>query len=190
MDEKRSSLSNVSTLALLGMMTALVFVSNFLRITMPITIGGTTSFTLANIMCCLSGLLLGPLGGLASGVGSALYDFTNPLYAPEFWITFLTKGAMGLAAGLVMGGRRFSPRYGRALAAAAVGCLVYYALYFFKCYAYDGLLIGGLQPAVAAGILPLKVPASIFNSAVAIIVSPPLCLALRKALGRSRVELP
>ena len=50
---------NVNKLTMLGMMTALVFVSNYLRITMPIAIGGRTSFTLANIMCCLSGLLLG-----------------------------------------------------------------------------------------------------------------------------------
>lgn len=49
---------NVNKLTMLGMMTALVFVSNYLRITMPIAIGGRTSFTLANIMCCLSGLLL------------------------------------------------------------------------------------------------------------------------------------
>ena len=46
---------NVNKLTMLGMMTALVFVSNYLRITMPIAIGGRTSFTLANIMCCLSG---------------------------------------------------------------------------------------------------------------------------------------
>lgn len=45
---------NVNKLTMLGMMTALVFVSNYLRITMPIAIGGRTSFTLANIMCCLS----------------------------------------------------------------------------------------------------------------------------------------
>ena len=44
-------------------------------------------------------MLLGPLGGLASGLGSALYDLTNPIFAPECWLTFLTKGAMGLAAG-------------------------------------------------------------------------------------------
>ena len=42
---------NVTKLTMLGMMTALVFVSNYLRITMPIAIGGRTSFTLANIMC-------------------------------------------------------------------------------------------------------------------------------------------
>ena len=46
---------NVNKLTMLGMMTALVFVSNYLRITMPIAIGGRTSFTLANILCCLSG---------------------------------------------------------------------------------------------------------------------------------------
>ena len=36
---------NVNKLTMLGMMTALVFVSNYLRITMPIAIGGRTSFT-------------------------------------------------------------------------------------------------------------------------------------------------
>ena len=55
---KNRRMSAVS-LAVLGMMTALVFVSNYLRIILPIAIGGKTSFTLANIMCCLSGLLLG-----------------------------------------------------------------------------------------------------------------------------------
>lgn len=97
---------NVNKLTMLGMMTALVFVSNYLRITMPIAIGGRTSFTLANIMCCLSGLLLGPVGGFASGLGSAIYDLTNPAYAPECWITFLTKGVMGMVAGLAMKDRR------------------------------------------------------------------------------------
>ena len=34
---------NVNKLTMLGMMTALVFVSNYLRITMPIAIGGRPS---------------------------------------------------------------------------------------------------------------------------------------------------
>ena len=89
-------------LAVLAMMAALVFVSNYLRITIPINIGGNTSFTLANIMCCLSGLLLGPVGALAFGLGSMLFDLTDPRFVSECWITFLTKGAMGLGAGLVM----------------------------------------------------------------------------------------
>ena len=49
----------VLRLAVLAMMTALVFVSNYFRIIVPLSTG-QTAFTLANILCCLSGLLLGP----------------------------------------------------------------------------------------------------------------------------------
>ncbi|MCQ2447624.1 MAG: ECF transporter S component [Oscillibacter sp.] len=185
----KQSHSKTLSLAMLGMMTALVFVSNYLRVTMPIAIGGKTSFTLANIMCCLSGLLFGPVGGLASGLGSALYDLTNPAYAAECWITFLTKGAMGLMAGVMMRKFRQEPTYPRCLLGAVVGCVTYYILYFFKCFAYDGLLVEGLTAAVAVGILPLKVPASIFNAAVAIIAAPPLCLAIHKALQKAHISL-
>ena len=180
---------NVNKLTALGMMCALVFVSNYLRITMPIAIGGRTSFTLANIMCCLSGLLLGPIGGVASGLGSALYDLTNPAYAAECWITFITKGIMGMAAGFAMKDRA-TPGYGRCTAAAALGCRAYYILYFFKSFAYDGLLIGGLAASTAAAALVLKIPASIFNGTVAIVLAPPLCLALRKALHQADIQLP
>ena len=145
---------SINKLTALGMMTALVFVSNYLRITMPIAIGGRTSFTLANIMCCLSGLLLGPVGGLASGLGSALYDLTNPAFAAECWITFITKGVMGMVAGLAMKDR-VTPKYGRCTVAAALGCLAYYILYFFKSFAYDGLLLGGLTASVAGAALVL-----------------------------------
>ena len=185
----KQSHSKVLSLAMLGMMTALVFVSNYLRVTMPIAIGGKTSFTLANIMCCLSGLLFGPIGGLASGLGSALYDLTNPLLAPECWITFITKGVMGLVAGLAMNKHRENPVYPRCLMGAVAGCVAYYILYFFKCVAYDGILLEGLPLSVALGILPLKVPASVFNAAVAIIAAPPLCLAIHKALQKAHISL-
>ena len=179
-------------LVLLGMMAALVFASNYARITMPIAIGGKTSFTLANIVCCLSGLILGPVGGLASGLGSALYDLTNPLFAVECWITFLTKGAMGLVAGLAVKGSlsRGELTYGRSLLGAACGCAAYYVLYFTKCFLYDGILLEGLQPMVALGILPLKLPASIFNAAVALVAAPPLALAIRRALRNSGLSVP
>lgn len=183
---KREKIFKLTTLA---MMTALVFVSNYLRVIMPISIGGKTSFTLANIMCCLSGLLFGPVGGVASGLGSALYDLTNPAYAAECWITLITKGIMGMTVGLAITHRE-EPRYGRCTVASALGCAVYYVLYFFKCFAYDGLLMEHLTPAVAVGILPLKLPASIFNAAVAVILAPPLCVALHHALKRAHIQLP
>lgn len=176
-------------LAFLGMMTALVFVSNYLRIVMPVPVGGVPSFTLANIVCVLSGLLLGPVGGLASGLGSALYDLTNPLWASESWITFLTKGAMGLMAGVVVAlGRRkeaSDASYSRYLTAAVVGCLSYYILYFLKDYYYNGILLGGLTPGAALLTLPALIPPSLFNGGIAIVVAPPLALAIRNGLRRS-----
>ena len=175
------------TLALVGVMAAFVFASNYARIIMPIAIGGRTSFTLANIVCCMSGLVLGPIGGLASGLGSALYDLTNPLYAAECWITFINKGMMGLCAGVVVSGalKRDQLTYVRALLGAVAGCVAYYILYFTKSIFYDGMLLEGLTLTVAVGILPLKMPSSLFNSSVAIIGAPPLTLAVRAALKKS-----
>ena len=150
---------NPHRLAVLAMMTAVVFAVNFPRIIIPLPTG-ETSFTLANIACVLSGMLLGPLGGLASGLGSALYDLTNPIFAPECWLTFLTKGAMGLAAGLVFRTpeQRETASYRRCLASSLVGCLTYYLLYFSKSLFYDNMLVGGLPFAAAALLLPLKIP--------------------------------
>ncbi len=87
-----------------AMMTAIVFVGNFLRVTMPVPLGGVTSFTLANILCALSGILLGPLHGfLAAGLGSFFFDLTG-IWAKEALITLCTKGMYGLVAGLVLYG--------------------------------------------------------------------------------------
>lgn len=174
-------------LALLGMMTAVVFAGNYARVTMPLAIAGQTSFTLANILCCLSGLILGPLGALASGLGSALYDLFDPRFASECWITFINKGAMGLATGLAaqQALARDELTYRRATVASVLGCIAYYILYFLKSFFYSGLLIQRLEPAVAAAVLPLKIPASLFNASVAILAAPPLALAIREALKRS-----
>ncbi len=177
-------------LALLGMMAALVFAGNYARIVLPLSIGSQTSFTLANIFCCLSGLILGPLGGLAAGVGSLLYDLTDPRFVSDCWITFLTKGAMGLTTGLVVSGSLKEDRltYGRALVGTAVGCVAYYILYFAKTFFYTGLLKQGL-PAPGAWLLVIeKIPASVFNAAVALVAAPPLVLAVIAALKRSNLD--
>lgn len=178
-------------LAYLGLLTALVFASNYARIVMPIQIGGTTAFTLANIVCCLSGLLLGPAGGLASGLGSALYDLTNPAYAAECWITFLTKGAMGLVAGAVAFRllKREGSRYGKYLAGAVMGCVAYYILYFFKTFLIAGLFAEEGSALLGLAAIVGKIPASVFNAAVAIVAAPPLTLALTRALEKSGLRL-
>lgn len=176
----------VRKLVTAGLMAALVFLGSMLRITLPVNVG-TTSFHLGNLMCALSGMTLGPVaGGLASGIGSLLYDWINPLYVAESWITLLTKGAYGLAVGLVAwsGGRGKPLSYFRGTAAAATGAVVYAALYLFKAFAWDGLFLGGLQAAPAAAAVVTKLPATAFNAVVAIVLAPPLFFSIGKSMGR------
>lgn len=183
-------------LCLCGMMTAVCFAGNYARIQIPMSIGGTSAFTLGNITGVLSGLLLGPVGGLASGLGAALYDCTNPAYVMEAPLTFLTKGAMGLVAGWVAS-RGASHRkklnqnsaYRWYLLAAILGALTYYVLYFVKVFFYNGIFIENLEPAAALLLLPTKIPTSVVNGVLAAVVAPSLALAIRKALDRSGMEL-
>ena len=88
-------------IAMAGLLAALTAVGSGLRIVIPVSIGGNSAFHLGNIFCALSGILLGPgLGGLAAGIGSAIYDMTNPIYISECWLTFLMKGAYAVAVGM------------------------------------------------------------------------------------------
>ena len=173
-----------------ALMAALTVAGSAIRVTMPIDIAGTTSFHLGNIMCALSGLLLGPwYGGLAAGLGSAIYDIMNPLYISECWITFLTKGAYGLVAGLIAYAGTKSWGYRKAVLASLGGAVTYAILYLAKSYFYSGLLIKGLTSDAALLTVYSKLPATIFNAVVAIIFAPILGIAIRKALDANHIEI-
>lgn len=177
-------------IVLAALMAALTIVGSAIRITMPIDIAGTTSFHLGNIMCALSGILLGPwLGGLAAGLGSFLYDMTNPLYVSEAWITFLTKGAYGLFPGLVMLLWKDNWGYLKAGIAAASGALVYAAAYLAKTYYWSGIFKKGLTPDAAMLTVFSKIPATTFNAVVAILFAPILAVAIHKALEKNHLTL-
>ena len=183
-------------IVLTALLAALTVAGSAIRVTMPLDIAGTSSFHLGNIMCAMAGVLLGPLyGGLAAGLGSAIYDMLNPLYISECWITFITKGAYGLVAGLIAwrvkkgwtASIRFS--YLWALLATVGGALTYAALYLAKSYFYSGLLIHGLTPDAALLTVIGKLPATTFNAAVAIIGAPLLAMAVEKALEKAHLRL-
>lgn len=187
--EKKQAIST-KRIVLAALMAALTVAGSALRITLPLEIAGTTSFHLGNIMCALSGILLGPgLGGLAAGLGSALYDMMNPLYISEAWITFLFKGAYGLVPGLII---RFGKKpwgYFKATVAALGGALTYAALYLAKSFFYNGMFLSGLTPAAAMVTVGTKIPATIFNAVVAIIFAPFLAMSIRTALEKNRLNL-
>ena len=184
---KQHTTISTKRLVVAALMAALTVVGSAIRITVPADIVGTSSFHLGNIMCALSGILLGPwLGGAAAGIGSAIYDMTNPLYISECWITFLMKGAYGVAAGLVAG-KHWG--YGKAMAGTVAGALTYAVLYLAKSFFYSGMLLHGLTADAAMLNVIGKLPATTFNAVVAIICAPLLAITIRKALEKNHLTL-
>ena len=174
-----------------AMMAAIVFVGNFLRVTMPVPLGGVTSFTLANILCALSGILLGPwYGFFAAGVGSYFYDFTNPDYAMEAPITLLTKGMYGLIAGLVLHYlfKNAKEKYAPQLIASACAAVGYMAAYLVKNYFYNAAIQELTEPVQRWALVVSKLPATVVNGVIAIIFAPILGVALMKALRAAHLD--
>ena len=174
-----------------ALMAALTVIGSYIRVVMPVSIGGTTAFHLGNIFCALSGILLGPwLGGFAAGMGSFLYDILfYPAYADEAWITFLTKGAYGLVTGLIAIIGKKDCSYFKSILATAAGAITYAALYLFKSYYYGGILKQGLTAAAAWLVVIEKIPATVFNAVVALIFAPILAMAITKALKKNRLSM-
>lgn len=186
--EKKQPIST-KRIVLAALMAALTVVGSALRITIPIDIGGNTSFHLGNIMCALSGILLGPgLGGLAAGLGSAIYDMTNPMYISEAWLTFLMKGVYGLVPGLIM--LLWKKNWGciKAAIATAGGAVTYAVLYLLKSY-YKNVWVKFMTHEAAMIGVAGKLPATIFNAVVAVIFAPILAVAIRKALEKNHLTL-
>lgn len=183
-------------LVIAALLAALTVAGSAIRIKVPADVVGTSAFHLGNIMCALSGILLGPWwGGVAAGLGSAIYDMLDPIYISECWITFITKGAYGLAAGLVAwSGRKMwsyhlSRSYLKALLATVTGAITYAVLYLSKTYFYSGMLINGLTSEAAFINVIAKIPATTFNAAVAIIGAPLLAIAISRTLEKAHLSL-
>lgn len=179
--ERKISLRQI---VLIGLMSALVLIFSGFRIYIPLPVDHA-AIQFGNIMCVLSGLLLGPIGGLASAIGSALYDLFNPAYAPEAWITFLTKFFIGFLTGLIAHWHgRGAARRGWNLAGAAVGSVTYVVLYLGK-----SLIMGKYVFSLAAGspmmlyIVP-KAATSLVNAVIAVAVAVPLWELVRLPLDR------
>lgn len=183
-------------IVLTALLAALTVAGSALRITMPLSIAGTTSFHLGNIMCSLAGVLLGPwFGGLAAGIGSTIYDMMNPLYISKCWITLITKGIYGMVVGLIAwSGKKPWQASGKAsyvklYIGAIAGALSYGVLYLCKGFFYDGLLLSGLTAQAAMINVAAKLPATIFNAVIAVICAPVLSIAVSKALKKARLTL-
>ena len=164
-----------------GVMAAMVYVVTLFRFPL---LGSKVHF--ANAVCLLCGMLLGPVqGGVAAGLGSALFDGTTGYDAIQTVITFVSKFAMAFVCGVIVhGGKKSKGRLDRTVLASIAGALTYVALYMLKTYVYERFVHG--HPLNATLIaMGGKLPASLINAAAAVAAAPIFYHAALPALRAS-----
>lgn len=177
MQNNRFSVFNITFIA---MMAAMVYVVTLFRFPL---LGSKVHF--ANAVCLLSGILLGPLqGGLAAGIGSALYDAVAGYDVANVLITLVSKFAMAWVCGLLVHGHRRPHRFDRTVLACVCGALTYVALYMLKTYVYNRFVYGYPLDTVGATMLSKLIP-SLINAAVAVVAAPLFYHAVLPALKSS-----
>lgn len=182
--EKNKKKITVREITTVGLMAAMVFVASELSIPIPTAIGNTR-IHLGNVMCLLSGFLLGPVGGgLSAGIGSAFFDLVNPAYVTSAPFTFVFKFLMAWVCGILY---RAWKNKGKTVLFSAVagtaGAVTYVILYlaksFFESYLFLQMPLEGVLVSLVQ-----KGSVSLVNGIIAVIVSVPLSMAIRPVLGR------
>ena len=177
-------------LVITALLVALVFRGSKIEVGLPLRVGRYSRCHLRNIMCALSGILLGPWwGGLSAGLGAALYDCTNVLYITEAPITFVTKGLYGVIAGAVfVAVFRRKATYPAMAVSTVCAAVSYIIIYLAKTFFYNSMLLEGMSASAAWVATVLKVPSSLFNGGVAIVLAPLLAFAVLRALRMAHLD--
>lgn len=151
----------VKNLTLMALFTALVVIGS------RIYVGAHDSFRfhLGNSMCLLAAFMMPPLhAGIASGVGSMLFDVLFYTSGPACIVTLITKFVMGYVAGIVFDKTK------NTIFAGTIGEIAYIILYALKTY-IERRYIMSLATEVVMPLLATKVGASVVNAIAAIVVS-------------------
>lgn len=169
---------NTRKLTVVALFAALVFVfSAFFQIPIA-TPMGQTRFHLGNALCLMAGILMTPLyGGLASGVGSVIFDLTNPLYFASAPFTFINKFMMGYVAGLYY--HKAKEKNKKTMAIAGIlGQLTYIVLYLGKSFIQSRYFMGLSLEATMTEIVQ-KGSVSLFNGVISVIFAVILASVLK-----------
>ena len=168
-------------LVYMALFAALVYIfSRFFQIPI-VTPLGQTRFHLGNVFCLLGGLLLGPVYGGISGVGSALFDLFDPVYFTSAPITFITKFAMAFVAGIIYKKRDKVVNTPKLVLASALGQITYVILYLGKTFIKNRMVLGLTMEATMAEVIQ-KGSVSMVNAVISVIVATILAIPLLKAV--------
>lgn len=183
--------SKIFKIAAASVFAALVLVSSYISIPIPVSIGDVSRIHLGNIFCLLAGLVLGPVGGgLAAGIGSGLYDMLNPVYIASAPFTFVFKFIMAFIAGLIckkMGdqNKKHTGLLIVNILACALGEIAYIILYLAKTFV-TGILEGSAAGAMVPALIT-KLGTSSINAVIAIICAVALYQGIMAALRKSKL---
>jgi len=184
---KKSKAFSIHDIVMVGLFAAMIFVSTmFLSIRIPTPVG-TTMLKTANAICLIGALLMGPLkGGLAAGIGSALFDLFNPEYASGAWLTFILFFVMAFICGLIShSGNSCGRKNSLNFIACLGGALSYTAMYVIKSI-LTLMIAGSVFSAAFTAVIP-KMITSLINAAFAVTVASLFTPVLRKSLERSGI---
>jgi uncharacterized membrane protein len=134
-------------------------------------------------------MLLGPVsGGLAAGIGSMFFDFTNPLYIASAPFTLVFKFMMGFLCGAIVWrkGGLHSKRVGVLFLAGICGAFAYVILYLGKNFVEDVFFLR-TEWQTAVIDIATKALTSGVNAILAFVVAVPLAIAVRKGLETAGV---
>ena len=176
----------VRDLAEIGVLAALVFVATYFIKFGPIpTLAGPTMLKTGNAGCLLGALLFGKTkGGLAAGIGSAMFDLTQPAFVAGAPFTFAFFFAMAYVCGLVskIGGND-GTKTKQNIIGAVCGAVTYLILHLGK--SFITLVLEGSAASAALAACSTKLITSGINAVFAVVVAVILAPVCKKALNRA-----
>lgn len=176
----------IRLIAMIGIMAALTFAATLIQIPIPTPIDKTRLHP-GNVLCLLSGFLLGPVpGGLAAGIGSMFFDLTDPVFIPYAPFTFAFKFLMAFVCGKIAFRKqgRYRGHMGHSFLAAACGAFVYVVLYLAQTFLYDIFFLR-TEWQTALIDIATKAISSGFNAILAFLAAVPLAFAVEKGLRKT-----
>lgn len=186
MSKKSNKKATIYQLSFTAIMASLVFVSTYINIQIPLP-GTNVMIHLGNVLCILSAFILGPLlGGLSAGIGSFLFDVTNPLYIASSPFTLVFKFLMAFICGKIAfrNGKNAEDVKNNILAASA-GLIAYIILHLSK--TFIGNMLFGVELQANFILIGESALVSLFNAILAVAIAVPLGVGVRKALKQSSI---
>lgn len=163
----------------IGIFSSFVFIFSYISITIPLGTD-TTRLHLGNVMCILSGLVLGAKkGGFSAGIGSFFFDLSNPLFVNSAPFTLIFKFFIGYLSGKICNlknNKGLNVTYN--IIGGVIGSTTYVILYLSKSFISNFLV--GMELNANLVMLTQKFFVSFTNGIIAVLFAVPISIAINK----------